>query len=90
MTRGQPLGTAHRLVPEAQFLVADRETYMQKMEAALSALAEFTPSLEADSAPEARTFGQVLLGIEGLHRLWGDEPTLTARLASGRCGGAAR
>ena len=52
------------------------------MEAALSALAEFTPSLEADSAPEARTFGQVLLGIEGLHRLWGDEPTLTARLAA--------
>ena len=52
------------------------------MEAALYALADFTPSLEADSAPEARTFGQVLLGIEGLHRLWGDEPTLATRLAA--------
>ena len=82
VTRGQPLGTAHRLVPEAQFLPADRETYRQTMEAALQALSEFTPSIEADSAPEARTFGQVLLGIEGLHRLWGDEPTLAARLAA--------
>jgi nucleotidyltransferase/DNA polymerase involved in DNA repair len=80
VTRGQPLGTAHRLVPEAQFLPADRETYQRTMEAALEALANFTPSLEADGAPEARGFGQVLLGIEGLHRLWGDEPTLTARL----------
>ncbi len=80
VARGQPLGTAHRLVPEAQFLPSDRDTYRQKMEAALSALADFTPSLEAESTPEARTFGQVLLGIEGLHRLWGNEPTLTARL----------
>src|SRR6186997_1592611 len=62
VTRGQPLGTAHRLVPEAQFLPADRETYRYKVEAALEALANFTPSLEADSAPEARSFGQVLLG----------------------------
>src|SRR5688572_31432013 len=27
VARGQPLGTAHRLVPEAQFLPADRATY---------------------------------------------------------------
>jgi hypothetical protein len=82
VTRGQPLGTAHRLVPEAQFMPADRDTYQQKMEAALEALANFTPSLEADSGPEARSFGQVLLGIEGLHRLWGDEPVLAKRLAA--------
>jgi nucleotidyltransferase/DNA polymerase involved in DNA repair len=82
VARGQPLGTAHRLVPEAQFLPADSDLYRAAMEAALEALANFTPSIEADSAPEARTFGQVLLGIEGLHRLWGEEPVLAARLAA--------
>jgi protein ImuB len=81
VARDQPLGTAHRLVPEAQFMPADRETYRDRMETALESLARFTPSLEADSAPEARKFGQILLGIEGLHLLWGDEPTLAARLA---------
>ena len=81
VTRDQPLGTAHRLVPEAQFLPADRDLYRSRMEAALDALARFTPSLEADDDPGARTFGQILLGIEGLHRLWGDEPALVARLA---------
>jgi len=50
------------------------------MDAALDALAYFTPSIESDSDPDARTFGQVLLGIEGLHRLWGDEPRLTERI----------
>jgi len=80
VAKDQPLGTAHRLVPEAQFLPADRETYRQRMEAALEALARFTPSLEAEVAPDARTFGQVLLGIEGLHRLWGDEEMLAARM----------
>ena len=78
--RDQPLGTAHRLVPEAQFLPADRETYRQRMEVALEALARFTPSLEAEVAPQARTFGQILLGIEGLHRLWGDEQMLAAQM----------
>lgn len=80
VARDQPLGTAHRLVPEAQFLSADLETYRERMAAALDALTRFTPSLEADVAPDARTFGQILLGIEGLHRLWGDEPTLAARM----------
>ena len=80
VARDQPLGTAHRLVPEAQFLPADRETYRQRMEAALEALARFTPSLEAEVAPDARKFGQILLGIEGLHRLWGDEQMLAARM----------
>jgi protein ImuB len=80
VVRGQPLGTAHRLVPEAQFLPADRDMYRARMEAALDALARFTPSLEADSEPGAKRYGQILLGIEGLHRLWGDEPKLTARI----------
>jgi nucleotidyltransferase/DNA polymerase involved in DNA repair len=81
VARDQPLGTAHRLVPEAQFLPADTDAYRERIEAALDALAQFTPSVEADSSPRARTFGQILLGIEGLHRLWGDEHTLATRMA---------
>ncbi|HUR16311.1 MAG TPA: DNA polymerase Y family protein [Candidatus Limnocylindrales bacterium] len=80
--RGQPLGTAHRLVPEAQFLPADHDAYRGRMDAALEEMARFTPSVESDSDPEARTFGQILLGIEGLHRLWGDEPRLTSRIVA--------
>ena len=82
VVRGQPLGTAHRLVPEAQFLPADRDAYRARMAAALEEMAKFTPSVESDSDPEARTFGQILLGIEGLHRLWGDEPRLTSRIVA--------
>ena len=78
--RGLPLGTAHRLVPEARFLPARLPAYRRAMEVALDALANFTPSLEAEPDPSERGFGQVLLGIEGLHRLWGDEETLTGRV----------
>jgi hypothetical protein len=78
--RDQPLGTAHRLVPEARFMPADREHYARTMERALDALAAFTPGIEADADPDARAFGQVLLGIEGLHRLWGDDERLVERV----------
>ena len=81
VSRGQPLGTAHRLAPEARFLPADQDAYRDRMEAALDSLAAFTPALEGGTDPAAEGFGQVLLGIEGLHRLWGDEPTLAARVA---------
>ncbi len=80
VARGQPLGTAHRLVPEARFLPADLPCYRRAMEVALDALAAFTPSLEAEPNPGGHAFGQVLLGIEGLHRLWGDEEALTGRV----------
>jgi protein ImuB len=78
--RGQPLGTAHRLAPEAHFAQAQPELYRRAMERVLDALAALTPGLEGDVHPEARGFGQVLLGIEGLHRLWGDEPVLVERV----------
>lgn len=77
MAREQPLGTAHRLVPEARFLAADRATYRTRMEAALDAVSRFTPSLEGDPDPDAKAYGQMLLGIEGLHMLWGDERRLS-------------
>jgi len=78
--RQQPLGTAHRLAPEAHFMAAEREHYARTMERALDALAAFTPGIEADADPDARAFGQVLLGIEGLHRLWGDDELLVDRV----------
>ncbi|HWH36189.1 MAG TPA: hypothetical protein VNT28_00245 [Candidatus Limnocylindrales bacterium] len=78
--RGQPLGTAHKLAPEARFMPADRVLYGRRFAAAIEALSEFTPAIEADDDPAAPSFGRVLLGIEGLHLLWGDEPVLCRRL----------
>ena len=78
--RDQPLGTAHRLAPEAHFMPAERDHYRRTMERALDALAAFTPGIEADPDPDERAFGQVLLGIEGLHRLWGDDERLVGRV----------
>jgi protein ImuB len=78
--RGQPLGEAHKLVPEALFLPADRLLYRAKFEAALDALSAFTPALEGESDPDAATFGEALLGVEGLQRLWGDEQVLLERI----------
>jgi nucleotidyltransferase/DNA polymerase involved in DNA repair len=77
---GQPLGAAHKLAPEATFLTADPPAYRTAFEAALEALAAFTPALEGEADPAAPAFGRAILGIEGLDRLWGDEATLTARV----------
>ena len=85
VTRGQPLGTAHRLV--AGGAVPGRPI-ARRTDARWRPRSTRWPSSRRRSrrsiAPEARTFGQVLLGIEGLHRLWGDEPTLTGASARGR------
>jgi impB/mucB/samB family/impB/mucB/samB family C-terminal domain len=74
--RGQPLGEAHKLVPEALFLPAERGRYRERFEAALDALSRFTPSLEGETDPDSPTFGQAYLGVEGLERLWGGEEEL--------------
>jgi len=78
--RGQPLGEAHKIAPEARFLPGDGPAYESTMGAALEALSAFTPSLESENDFAQVGFGRVLLGIEGLQRLWGDEPRLTHRL----------
>ena len=80
--RGQPLGAAHKLVPEAAFLNAARSAYRDAFESALEALATFTPALEGTGDPEAESFGEAVLGIEGLARLWGDEATMLSRVES--------
>lgn len=79
---GQPLGSAHKLVPEATFLPADRASYATAWVAALERLAAFTPAVEAVEDPADPDFGRALLGVEGLERLWGDEPTLVARVVA--------
>ncbi len=78
---GQPLGTAHSLVPEATFLPVDAAALSGPMEAALDALNELAPAVEGAVDPAAASFGRVFIGIEGLARLWGDEPTLVGRAA---------
>ncbi|HVM30221.1 MAG TPA: DNA polymerase Y family protein [Candidatus Limnocylindrales bacterium] len=78
--RGQPLGTAHKLAPEARFMAADLPAYRQRFRAVIEALGSFTPALEADEEPAGPAFGRLLLGIEGLHLLWGEEPVLAQRL----------
>jgi protein ImuB len=77
--RGQPLGTAHDLVPDATFLPAQPDADGAAFEAALEALAGLSPSVEGEADPTAPSFGRVLVGIEGLARLWGDEPAIVAR-----------
>ena len=77
--RGQPLGTAHSLAPEASFLPVDHAALAGPMEAALEALNELAPAVEGEADPASGRFGRVLVGIEGLARLWGDEPTLVRR-----------
>ena len=77
--RGQPLGTAHSLVPEASFLPLDPAGLADPFEQALDALTALAPAVEGEVDPADPRFGRVLLGIEGLARLWGDEPTLVRR-----------
>jgi hypothetical protein len=48
-------------------------------EAALEALNGLAPAVEGEVDPADPRFGRVFIGIEGLGRLWGDEPTLVQR-----------
>ena len=80
--RRQPLGTAHRLVPEATFLPVDAAALAGPMGSALDALNELAPAVEGEVDPLEAAFGRVYIGIEGLARLWGDEPTLVGRALS--------
>ena len=80
--RGQPLGSAHNLVPEAVFLPADPDAYRSAFEAALEVLGDFTPGIEGEVDPAHAAFGQAFLGIEGLARLWGAEPVLVRRIVA--------
>jgi protein ImuB len=77
--RGQPLGVAHSLVPEAAFLPFDAAALRGPVEAALEVLNGLAPAVEGEADPASPAFGRILIGIEGLARLWGDEASLVGR-----------
>jgi impB/mucB/samB family C-terminal domain len=77
--RGQPLGVAHSLVPEAAFLPFDEAALRGPVETALEVLNGLAPAVEGEADPASPSFGRILVGIEGLARLWGDEASLVRR-----------
>jgi nucleotidyltransferase/DNA polymerase involved in DNA repair len=77
--RGMPLGSAHRLAPEATFLDADREADRTELELAFERLAELSPAIAGTSDPADVAFGLLEAQIDGLEGLWGPEPALVER-----------
>jgi protein ImuB len=78
--RGQPLGTAHRLAPEALFLDPDPLADGAAIEAALERLAAFSPGIAGETDPTDPAFGRIEVQLDGLERLWGPEPELVERI----------
>jgi protein ImuB len=78
--RGIPLGSAHRLAPEAAFVDPEPEADAAAVEAAFEALAQFSPGLAGTTDQADPAFGLVEVQVDGLERLWGDEPELVGRL----------
>ncbi len=79
--RGMPLGSAHRLVPEATFIDPDPDADRGTAEAVFEALGAFSPSLAGSADTFDVAFGWFEVGIDGLGPLWGPEPVLAERLA---------
>ena len=86
MRRGIPLGTAHRLAPEARFLDPSPEADAGAVEAAFEVLARFSPGLAGVSDPADPAFGLLEVQIDGLERLWGPEPALVRRVVAALSG----
>ncbi len=80
--RGIPLGSAHRLAPEATFLDPTPELDRAAVEAAFETLAAFSPGLAGVVAPTDAAFGLIEVQIDGLEPLWGPEPVLVERLVA--------
>jgi nucleotidyltransferase/DNA polymerase involved in DNA repair len=80
--RGMPLGSAHRLAPEATFLDADPEADRTELEAAFERLAAFSPAIAGTSEPTDVGFGLLEAQIDGLEGLWGPEPALVDRVGA--------
>jgi hypothetical protein len=75
-----PLGSAHRLVPEATFIDPDPDADRATVEAAFEALAAFSPGIAGSADPADGTFGLFEVQVDGLEALWGPEPVLVERL----------
>ncbi len=78
--RGIPLGSAHRLAPEAAFLEPETDQDMAAAEAAFETLARFSPGLAGTTDPTDPAFGLIELQADGLDRLWGPDAVLVQRL----------
>jgi len=78
--RGIPLGSAHRLAPEALFLDPEPEADAAVVEAAFETLARFSPGLAGTTDTADPAFGLIEVQADGLDRLWGPEPVLVERL----------
>ena len=79
--RGIPLGSAHRLAPEATFLDLAPEADRDAVEAACERLAAFSPGIAGTSdVRRCLAFGRLAVHVDGLTRLWGIEETLVARI----------
>ncbi len=80
--RGIPLGSAHRLAPEATFLDPDPEADRAAAELAFERLAAFSPAVAGTSDPTEAAFGLLEAQIDGLEALWGPEPVLAERVGT--------
>ena len=80
--RGMPLGSAHRLVPEATFVDPDPDADRATVEAAFEALAAFSPGIAGSTDPLDAAFGLFEVQVDGLEPLWGPEPVLVERLVA--------
>lgn len=78
--RGMPLGTAHRLAPEATFVIPDPDADRAAVETALERLTAFSPGVAGAVEPDDPSFGLLEVQLDGLERLWGAEPVLVERI----------
>jgi protein ImuB len=80
--RAIPLGSAHRLAPEATFLDLAPDADRDAVEAACERLAALSPGIAGTSDVHDAAFGRLAVHIDGLDRLWGAEPQLARRLVA--------
>src|SRR5689334_393410 len=80
--RGMPLGSAHRLAPEATFLDAEPEADRTELEAAFERLTAFSPAVAGTSEPADVAFGLLEAQVDGLAGLWGPEPVMVERIGA--------
>ena len=78
--RGIPLGSAHRLAPDATFLDPEPDADAAVLEAAFETLSRFSPGIAGTSDHTDSGFGLIELQADGLDRLWGPEIVLVERL----------
>jgi nucleotidyltransferase/DNA polymerase involved in DNA repair len=78
--RGMPLGSAHRLAPEALFIDPQPDADRAAAEAAFDALAAFSPGLAGVSDSADPAFGLFEVQVDGLDRLWGPDDVVARRL----------